>query len=144
MCVLAVGVYLFPELLAGKRPARAVCYLPSPWAVTRAQLPLAPLSAGKYNKPQGKTLRGIGHTTGGANSDDFSAGDYTQHLYMILGRAERLDWILLRNLPTTANDALDLSISTLCAHCYQPLTLTAKTQRATRMNQFCRPYLSPT
>ena len=68
--------------------------------VTRVQIPLAPLNAGTFNNAQGKTIRGVGHTIDLAKPDYFSPDDYVQHLYMILGRAQALEWSLFRNFPT--------------------------------------------
>ena len=68
--------------------------------VTRVQIPLAPLNAGTFNNAQGKTIRGVGHTIDLAKPDYFSHDDYVQHLYMILGRAQALEWSLFRNFPT--------------------------------------------
>ena len=67
--------------------------------VTRVQYPLAPWMAGTYNNQQGKTVRNMGHTVDFSKPDDFTKDEYTQHVYMILGRATCLEWSLFRNLP---------------------------------------------
>ena len=67
--------------------------------VTRVQYPLAPWMAGTYNNQQGKTVRNMGHTIDFSKPDYFTAEEYTQHVYMILGRATCLEWSLFRNLP---------------------------------------------
>ena len=74
------------------------------------QLPLAPLSAGTYNNAQGKTIKGVGHTIDLSKPQYFSADDYTQHLYMILGRSQALEYSLLRNVPEDAHGDVDFSI----------------------------------
>ena len=67
--------------------------------VTRIQYPLAPLAAGTYNNDQGKTIKGVdGHTIDFSKPDYFSADDYTQHLYMILGRILPSFWFVWRTL----------------------------------------------
>ena len=71
--------------------------------VTRIRYPLAPLAAGTY--AQGKTIKGVGHTIDFSKPDYFSADDYTQHLYMILGRAQALEY-----LPETPEGDIDFSI----------------------------------
>ena len=78
--------------------------------VTRIQYPLAPLAAGTYNNAQSKTIKGVGHTIDFSKPDNFSADDYTQHLYMILGRAQALEYSLFRNLPKTPEGDIDFSI----------------------------------
>ena len=67
--------------------------------VTRVQYPLAPWMAGTYNNQQGKTVRNMGHTIDFSKPDYFTSDEYTQHVYMILGRATCLEWSLFRNLP---------------------------------------------
>ena len=78
--------------------------------VTRIQYPLAPLAAGTYNNAQGKTIKGVGHTIDFSKPDYFSADDYTQHLYMILGRAKAFKYSLFRNLTETPEGDIDFSI----------------------------------
>ena len=78
--------------------------------VTRIQYPLAPLAAGTYNNAQGKTIKGVGRTIDFSKPDYFSADDYTQHLYMILGCAQALEYSLFRNLPETPEGDIDFSI----------------------------------
>ena len=67
--------------------------------VTRVQYPLAPWMAGTYNNQQGKTVRNMDHTIDFSKPDYFTSDEYTQHVYMILGRATCLEWSLFRNLP---------------------------------------------
>ena len=55
--------------------------------------------AGAYNNQQGKTVRNMGHTIDFTKPDYFTQDEYTQHVYMILGRATCLEWSLFRNLP---------------------------------------------
>lgn len=55
--------------------------------------------AGTYNNQQGKTVRNMGHTIDFSKPDYFTNDEYTQHVYMILGRATCLEWSLFRNLP---------------------------------------------
>lgn len=67
--------------------------------VTRVQYPLAPWNAGTYNNQQGKTVRDCGHTVDMAKPDYFTSDEFTQHIYMILGRSTCLQHSLFRNLP---------------------------------------------
>jgi len=55
--------------------------------------------AGTYTNQQGKTVRNMGHTIDFSKPDYFTHDEYTQHVYMILGRATCLEWSLFRNLP---------------------------------------------
>ena len=78
--------------------------------ITRIQFPLAPLSAGTFNNSQGKTVRNQGHTIDCVRPSYFSRDVYIQHLYMILGRAQALEYSLFRNFPVTDNDDIDWSL----------------------------------
>ena len=42
--------------------------------------------------------------------DYLAPAEYFQYVYMGVGRARKLDWILLRNFPTSADGELDWSI----------------------------------
>ena len=84
--------------------------------VTRIQYPLAPLAAGTYNNAQGKTIKGVGHTIDFSKPDYFSADDYTQHLYMILGRAQAVEYSLFRNLPETPEGDILIFLSLRLVH----------------------------
>ena len=78
--------------------------------VTRVQYPVAPWMAGTYNDQQGKTVRNMGHTIDFSKPDYFTNDEYTQHVYMILGRATCLEWSLFRNLPLL-EDGSDIDFS---------------------------------
>ena len=62
----------------------------------------------------GLTLRndclGMGHTIDFSKPDYFTNDEYTQHVYMILGRATCLEWSLFRNLPLL-EDGSDIDFS---------------------------------
>ena len=84
--------------------------------VTRVQFGLAPSKAGTYNNAQGKTIReadgsALGHCIDLTRPDYFTHDEYTQHVYMILGRARSMQWSLFRNLPTTADGDVDFAVS---------------------------------
>ena len=83
--------------------------------VTRVQFGLAPSKAGTYNNAQGKTIReadgsALGHCIDLTRPDYFTHDEYTQHVYMILGRARSMQWSLFRNLPTTADGDVDFAV----------------------------------
>ncbi|CAE7212339.1 unnamed protein product [Symbiodinium sp. CCMP2592] len=83
--------------------------------VTRVQFGLAPSKAGTYNNAQGKTIReadgtALGHCIDFTRPDYFTDEEYTQHVYMILGRARSMQWSLFRNLPTTADGDIDFAV----------------------------------
>ena len=72
--------------------------------MTRHQLPVAPQPVGTFDNMQGKTARAadgtpLGHTIDLRKPDYMEPGEYKQHLYMILGRAQRLSWTLFYNFP---------------------------------------------
>jgi hypothetical protein len=75
-------------------------------AVTRYQLPIAPEDVMTFQNAQGKTIRGPEGEPKGLVANLFklpsmSRENYLQHLYMILGRAQKLEWVLLENFPYT-------------------------------------------
>ena len=76
----------------------------------RIQVPLATLAAGTYNNAQGKTIKGVGRAIVFSKPDYSSADDYTQRLYMILGRAQALECSLFCNLPEMPEGDIDFSI----------------------------------
>jgi len=70
--------------------------------MVRFQMPGAPEWVGTYQGMQGKTVRQpdgkpIGHTVDLRRPDYHHKDEYKQHLYMILGRATRLEHCLFRN-----------------------------------------------
>ena len=77
----------------------------------RCQIPLTHEDDMTFQNAQGKTIRGPEQESKGFVIDLFKprtmgAEDYFQHVYMILGRARKLDWLLLRNFPhTTEGDS---------------------------------------
>ena len=81
---------------------------------TRHQVPLAPERVSTYNGQQGKTCKGpenepVGHTIDLRKPSYLSDEEYRQHLYMILGRAKALRWMLFHNFPMTGDDSLNWS-----------------------------------
>ncbi len=83
--------------------------------VTRVQFSLAPSKAGTYNNQQGKTVRTprgepLGHCIDFSKPEYFTEDEYTQHVYMILGRAQRLSWSLFRNLPQAEDGDVDFAV----------------------------------
>ena len=87
--------------------------------VTRTQLPLAPAGVGTFQNIQGTTVRAAEGGPIGFDVDLFRPStmrgegrdaEYFQHVYMALGRARRLDWMVIRNFPRTEAGALDWSI----------------------------------
>ena len=76
----------------------------------RNLLALAPWMAGVHNNQQGKILRNIGLTIDFSKPAYFASDEYTQHVYMILGRATSLEWTLLRNLQVLP-DGSDIDFS---------------------------------
>ena len=67
-----------------------------------------------YQNVQGKTIRGAEGQPKGLVLDLFRPGymgrdEYFQHLYMGLGRARKLSWVLLRNFPMNEDGELDWS-----------------------------------
>ena len=87
----------------------------TPVAMTRYQIPAAPETVGTYNNFQGKTVQGpsgepCGHTIDLMKPDYMSKDEYKQHVYMILGRAKKLEWTLLKNFPHEEDGELDLEV----------------------------------
>ena len=83
--------------------------------VTSCQVPLTHEDVMTFNNIQGKTVRGPQGEPKGLVLDLFKPpwmgpGEYYQHLYMGLGRARKLGWVLLRNFPTDAEGNLDWSL----------------------------------
>jgi len=88
--------------------------------VTSTQVPLAPELVVTFQNIQGQTVRGPEGQPKGFVLDMFRPQtmrgeerepEYFQHLYMSLGRARKLDGLLLRNFPRDAEGELDWSIS---------------------------------
>ena len=87
--------------------------------VRRAQVPLCPELVRTFHAIQGTTFRGPEKQPKGLLLDVFrpsrmqgesGEAEYYQHLYTGLGRAERLDRILLRDFPRAGDGDLDWSI----------------------------------
>ena len=90
--------------------------------VASCQIPLTHEDDMTFRNAQGKTIRGPEKQPKGfvldmyrpshwSNKDDGRPSDeYFQHVYMGLGRAQKLDWMLLRNFPTTEEGELDWAI----------------------------------
>ena len=78
--------------------------------ITRVQYPIVPWTAGTYNNQQGKTVRDMGHTIDFRKPEYFTDDEYTQHAYMILGRATSLNHYLFRNLPLS-EDGQDIDFT---------------------------------
>ena len=87
--------------------------------VTRTQLPLAPERPVTLQCIQGTTVRGPeGHPKGlvldllrpQTVRGEERESEYFQHLYMALGRAQKLEWMLLQNFPHDDQGELDWSI----------------------------------
>ena len=86
-----------------------------PLAMTRYQIPAAPETVGTYQNFQGKTVQGIsgepcGHTIDMMKPDYMSMDEYKQHVYMILGRAKKMEWILIKNFPCEEDGEFDLDV----------------------------------
>jgi len=83
--------------------------------VTSCQIPLTHEDDMTYQNIQGKTVRGPEGQPKGLVLDLFRPGymgpdEYFQHLYMGLGRARKLEWMLLRSFPLDGGGELDWSI----------------------------------
>ena len=87
--------------------------------VRRTGLPLGPELVVTYQNVQGQTIRGPEGQPKGFVLDMYRPStmrgegrepEYFQHIYMGLGRARRLEWVLLRNFPRTAGGELDWGI----------------------------------
>ena len=82
---------------------------------SRHGLGLAPERILTFQNMQGKTVRGPSEEPVGMTADLFqpnylkgqSREEFKQYLYMILGRARKLEWLLLRNLPRTESGEVD-------------------------------------
>ena len=86
-----------------------------PVAMTRYQIPAAPETVGTYQNFQGKTVQGssgepCGHTIDMMKPDYMSMNEYKQHVYMILGRAKKLEWTLLKNFPCDEDGEFELDV----------------------------------
>ena len=88
-------------------------------ALTRTQIPLAPEFPVTFQGIQGTTVRGPEKQPKGFVLDLFRPQtmrgeerepEYFQHLYMALGRAQKLEWLLLRNFPINDEGDMDWSI----------------------------------
>ena len=87
--------------------------------VVRTQVPLAPEFPVTFQGIQGTTVRGPEKQPKGLILDLFRPQtmrgpdrepEYFQHLYMGLGRAQKLEWMLLRNFPRDEHGEPDWSI----------------------------------
>ena len=83
--------------------------------VIRWQIPLTFEDDLTFQKAQGTTVRGPELEPKGFVIDLFhfptmSKEIYFQHVYMILGRARKLEWELLRNFPMTCDGEYDWSV----------------------------------
>jgi len=85
--------------------------------VTRCQVPLTHEDVATFQNMQGKTIRGPkpaqnpkGFVIDLFKSYNMSQPEYFQHLYMILGRARKLEWLVLRNFPRAADGTADWAI----------------------------------
>ena len=87
--------------------------------VTRVGCALAPEQVVTFQNIQGQTVRGPQGEPKGFDVDLYRpstmsgndmAGEYFQHVYIALGRARRLDEVLIRNFPQLESGELDWSI----------------------------------
>ena len=87
--------------------------------VWRTQCPLAPEFAVTFQGIQGTTVRGPEGQPKGLTLDLYRPqtmrgegrdAEYFQHVYMALGRAQKLEWMLLRNFPRDTYGELDWSL----------------------------------
>ena len=92
--------------------------------VWRCQLPLTHEDDMTFQNAQGKTIRGAEeHDANGKavrepkgfvvdlyKPPSMGVDEYYQHVYMILGRARKLDWLILRNFPRSTDGEPDWSI----------------------------------
>ena len=87
--------------------------------VSRTQVPLAPEFPVTFQGIQGTTVRGPENQPKGLTLDLYRPQtmqgeerepEYFQHLYMGLGRAQKLEWMLLWNFPRDEQGDLDWSI----------------------------------
>ena len=86
---------------------------------SRTQVPMAPEFPVTFQGVQGTTIRGPEGQPKGLTLDmlrpqtmrgEDREPEYFQHLYMGLGRAQKLGWMLLRNFPQDEAGSLDWSI----------------------------------
>ena len=83
--------------------------------VTRCQIPLTHEDDMTFQNAQGKTVRGPEKEPKGFVIDlhrnpGMHDGEYFQHVHMILGRAQKLEWQLIRDFPTNADGEPDWSV----------------------------------
>ena len=83
--------------------------------VFRYQIPLTHEDEMTFQNAQGKTIRGPAGEPKGFVVDLFRPpsmldGEYFQHVYMILGRARKLEWELIRNFPRTPEGDPDWTV----------------------------------
>ena len=100
-----------PRPMAVKQNAKSQKIL----EVTSCQIPLTHEDVMTLQNAQGKTIRGPEKQPKGFVLDlykpqNMSKDEYFQHVYMGLGRAQKLEWLLLRNFPTTKEGDLDWAL----------------------------------
>ena len=83
--------------------------------VLRCQLPLTNEGEMTFQNAQGKTIRGPNKEPKGFVIDlhkpwNMKKEEYYQHLQMILGRGQKLEWTMLRNFPMTDEGDHDWSV----------------------------------
>ena len=83
--------------------------------VLRCQVPVTHEDDMTYQNAQGKTVRGPEGQAKGFVVDLFKRPsmldpEYFQHVYMIMGRARKLDWMLLQNFPSTPDGEPDWTV----------------------------------
>ena len=83
--------------------------------VTSSQEPLTHEDDMTFQNVQGKTIRGPEKQPKGFVVDmykpqNMGPEEYFQHIYMVMGRARKLEWLLLRNFPSTPDGELDWTV----------------------------------
>ena len=83
--------------------------------LTRCQMALTPENPNTYHGWQGGTVKGPdgepkGFVVDLGRKKSMCDTEYWQFLYMILGRARKLDWILLRNFPCSEDGSPDWTV----------------------------------
>ncbi len=83
--------------------------------VTRCQLALTHEDVKTYQNIQGQTVKCADGSAKGLVVDlerprNMGEAEYFQHLYMVLGRARKLEWLLLRNFPCDEGGSPNWSI----------------------------------
>ena len=87
--------------------------------VSRTGVPLAPEHQVTFQNIQGQTVRGPEGQPKGLVVDLFRPhsmrgeerdAEYFQHVYMALGRARKLDWLLLQNFPRAEDGSFDWTV----------------------------------